>query len=341
MPVQIANPDLTWEKNNNWDLGIDFGFFDNRITGTIDYYNRETKDLLYPQPVSQATGFSSVLSNIGSLRNKGIELSLTGEIIRKRDLKWSVTVTYTNNDNKVTSLISDNVPSANNTRLVIGQPLNTFYLVRWAGINPANGRNQYYAANGTITETYSLNNAVLLKDKSPLVRYFGNINSNLTFKNFDFSLQFYYSGGNYIYNAMYQNNLADGGNASVGLRPQYTEAFNYWKKPGDIASMPNITEATQKQNLASDRFLEKGDYISLRDMMIGYTLPIEAARKIKLNGVRFYVQGTNLFIGTKFRGIPEVGLANRESGTPVQPGVVSLYAYPNTRAITVGVDVKF
>lgn len=341
VPVQIANPDLTWEKNNNWDLGIDFGFFDNRITGTIDYYNRETKDLLYPQPVSQATGFSSVLSNIGSLRNKGIELSLTGEIIRKRDLKWSVTVTYTNNDNKVTSLISDNVPSANNTRLVIGQPLNTFYLVRWAGINPANGRNQYYAANGTITETYSLNNAVLLKDKSPLVRYFGNINSNLTFKNFDFSLQFYYSGGNYIYNAMYQNNLADGGNASVGLRPQYTEAFNYWKKPGDIASMPNITEATQKQNLASDRFLEKGDYISLRDMMIGYTLPIEAARKIKLNGVRFYVQGTNLFIGTKFRGIPEVGLANRESGTPVQPGVVSLYAYPNTRAITVGVDVKF
>ncbi|MDZ4072094.1 MAG: SusC/RagA family TonB-linked outer membrane protein [Sediminibacterium sp.] len=341
VPTQIANPDLTWEKNTNWDIGIDFGLFENRITGTLDYYNRKTNDLLYPQPVSQATGFSSILSNIGSLTNKGIEVSLTGEIIRKKDLKWSVTVAYSNNKNNVNSLISDNVPSSNNTRLVIGQPLNTYYMVRWAGVNPANGRNQYFAVDGSVTETYSLNNAVLLRDKSPLAKYFGNINSNLTYKNFDFSLQFYYSGGNYIYNAMYQNNLADGGNASVGFRPQYTDAGKYWRRPGDNASLPNITEAGQKQNLTTDRFLEKGDYISLRDLMIGYTLPSDLARSLKLAGLRFYVQGTNLFIGTKFRGIPEVGLANRESGTPVQPGVLSLYAYPNTRTITVGVDVKF
>lgn len=340
-PVQIANPDLTWEKNENWDLGIDFGFFNNRITGTVDYYNRQTNDLLYNQPISQATGFSSILSNIGSLNNKGIEVSLTGEVIRKKDLKWSVTVAYTNNQNTISSLISDNVPSANNTRLVIGQPLNTFFMVRHAGINPANGRNQYYRADGTITETYSLNDAVLLRDKSPLARFFGNINSNLTYKSFDFSVQFYYSGGNYIYNAMYQNNLADGGNTSVGFRPQYRDANKYWRKPGDIATMPNLTEASQKQNFTTDRFLEKGDYISLRDLMFGYTLPSQIAKSLKLAGLRFYVQGTNLFIGTKFRGIPEVGVANRESGTPVQPGVLSLYGYPPTRTITVGFDVKF
>ncbi len=341
VPTQIANPDLTWEKNANWDLGIDFGFFNNRITGTVDYYNRQTNDLLYNQPISQATGFSSILSNIGSLNNKGIEVSLTGEVIRKKDLKWSVTVAYTNNQNTVNSLISDNVPSASNTRLVIGQPLNTFFMVRHAGINPANGRNQYYKADGTITETYSLNDAVLLRDKSPLARFFGNINSNLTYKSFDFSVQFYYTGGNYTYNAMYQNNLADGGNTSVGFRPQYRDANNYWRKPGDIAAMPNLTEASQKQNFTTDRFLERADYISLRDLMVGYTLPSQIAKSLKLAGLRFYVQGTNLFLGTKFRGIPEVGIANRESGTPVQPGVLNLYGYPPTRTITVGFDVKF
>jgi TonB-linked SusC/RagA family outer membrane protein len=340
-PAQIANPDLTWEKNNNWDIGLDFGLFNNRITGTVDFYNRTTNDLLYSQPVSQATGFSSVLSNIGSLTNKGYELTLTGEIIRKKNFKWSVTATYTNNDNKVTSLISDNVPSANNTRLVVGEALNTFFMVRWAGINPENGRNQYLAADGSVTETYSLNNAVLLNGKSPLVRYFGSINSNFVFRDFDLSVQFYYSGGNYIYNAMYANNLADGGNASVGLRPQYTDAFNYWRKRGDIAQLPSLTDPTQKQNLTSDRFLEKGDYITLRDLMIGYNMPSELAKSLKLKGLRFYVQGSNLFIGTKFRGLPEVGLANRESGTPIQPGVLSLYAYPNTRVVTVGVDVRF
>jgi hypothetical protein len=127
----------------------------------------------------------------------------------------------------------------------------------------------------------------------------------------------------------------------VGFRPQYTDAFNYWRKRGDIAQMPNLTEASQKQNLTSDRFLEKGDYITLRDLMIGYNMPSEIAKSLKLKGLRFYMQGSNLFIGTKFRGLPEVGLANRESGTPVQPGVLSLYAYPNTRVVTVGVDVRF
>jgi hypothetical protein len=174
-----------------------------------------------------------------------------------------------------------------------------------------------------------------------LARFFGGLNSNLNYKNFDFSVQFYYTGGNYMYNAMYQNNLADGGNASVGFRPQYRDANNYWRKPGDIATMPNLTEASQKQNFTTDRFLERGDYVTLRDLMFGYTLPSQLAKSLKLAGLRFYVQGTNLFIGTKFRGIPEVGTVNRDSGTPVQPGVLNLYGYPPTRTITVGVDVKF
>ncbi len=342
IPAQLANPDLTWEKNKNWDIGIDFGFLNNRITGTIDYYNRVTNDLIFNQPVSLATGFSSVLSNIGSIRNKGYEITLSGDIIRKKDFKWNVTFTYTNNDNQITSLISDNIPSSNNTRFVIGQPQNTFFLVRWAGINPANGKNQYYkASDNSITETYSASDAVLLTGKSPLAKFYGGLSNNLTYKNWDLSFQFYYSGGNYTYNSQYQNNLADGGGTSVGLRPQYTDANNYWRKAGDIAQFPSLTDASQKQNLTTDKYLEKANYITLRDIVFAYNLPIEIARKAKLNGVRFFVQGTNLWLNTKFHGLPEVGILNRENGTPIQPGVQNLYAYPSSKAVTVGLDIRF
>jgi TonB-linked SusC/RagA family outer membrane protein len=340
-PAQIANPDLTWEKNKNWDLGLDFGLFKNRITGTIDYYNRVTDDLLYPKPISYATGFNSITSNIGSLRNSGLELSLSGDVVRNRDLKWNVSVSYSTNQNKVESLLSDNVPSGN-TRLKIGQPLNTFFLVRWAGINPANGKNQYYkASDNSITETYAASDAVLLEGKSPLAKFFGSVNSSLTYKQFDLSLQFYYTGGNYTYNNQYQNNLADGGNTSVGLRPQYTDASDYWKKAGDIVRFPSMTDATQKQNLTSDKYLEKADYITLRDIVVSYNLSESIAKKAHISGVRFYVQGTNLWLNTKFHGLPEIGVSNRENGQPVQPGLNNLYAYPSSKAITVGLDIRF
>ena len=344
IPAQLANPDLTWETNKNWDIGIDFGFLKNRITGTVDYYNKQTNDLLFNQPVSLATGFSTVLSNIGTIVNKGFEITLNGDIIKKKDLIWSVSVNYSTNDNKITSLISDNIPVASPvaTRLAIGQPLNTFFLVRWAGINPANGKNQYYkASDNSITETYSASDAVLLEGKSPLAKFFGSVSSNLTYKNFDFSVQFYYSGGNYTYNSQYQNFLTDGGAAGVINRNQYTAANNYWRKAGDIAFLPSLTDASQKQNLVTDKYLEKANYVTLRDLVVAYNLPTTLAKKAKINGVRFYVQGTNLFVKTKFNGQPEVGNASRDSGAPFQPGLNNLFAYPTSTTVTVGLDIKF
>lgn len=340
VPAQLANPDLTWERNKNWDIGLDFGFLNNRITGTVDYYNRETNDLLFPSPVSLATGFASLLKNIGSLTNKGIEVSISADVISRKNFKWNVSANYTNNKNNVKSLVSDNIPSGS-SRLKVGQPLNTFFYVRWAGINPANGKNQYLKADGTTTETYLASDAVLLEGKSPLPTYFGSVNTSLTYKGFDLSMQFYYTGGNYTYNSQFQNNLADGGGASVGLRPNYTAASNYWRKAGDIAQFPSLTDPTQKTNLVSDRFLEKADYLTLRDVVLSYNFPVEIISKIKLSGIRFYVQGTNLWLNTKFNGLPEVGIANRESGLPIQPGFSNLYGYPSSKAVTVGVDIRF
>ena len=335
-PAQLENAGLTWETNTTYDAGIEFGVLKSRITGSVGYFKRKTGDLLFRIPVSQTSGFSDYLGNVGAVENKGIELELTGNIIRKKDLNWSVSVNYTNVDNKITNLRTDNIDVLFG-KLKIGQPINTFFLVKNAGINPANGKQQWFKADGkTITETFQGTDAVLLDGKSPNVKFFGSVNTNFNYKAFDLSVQLYYSGGNYIYNQVYASNT---GASSIG-DIKLASAANYWKKPGDITEFANVADVSQRIVQTSDKFLEKGDYISLRDLTIGYTMTSDIAQKIKLSGIRFFVQGTNLFIGTKFRGMPEVGQSQRERPDDF-PGSLTLYAYPQARAITVGIDVKF
>ena len=339
IPANLPNPDLTWEKNKNFDIGIEFSFFKRRIFGGIDYFSRTTDDLLFPRNISLTTGFSSVSSNVGSIRNKGIEITLGGDIIRTKDLTWNVTVNYTNTNNKVLSLVSDNIIS-NSTRFKVGESLNTFFLVRHGGVNPANGKNQFIKLDGTLTETYSASDAVLLSGKSPLATYFGGVSTSVRYKEFDLSLQFYYSGGNYIYNNVYATSTANGSRPNVNL---YTAAANTWTKVGDIAEFPNLADPTQRVNNQHDKFLEKGDYLSLRDLVVGYNVSSRVLNKIKMKGLRFFVQGTNLWVNTKFNGIPEVGFPSREqgAGTFTQPGEFNLYGFPPSRIVTVGLDIRF
>ncbi len=338
-PARLDNPDLTWETTDTYDASLQFGFLDDRITGELGYYNKKTNDLLYNVNVSTTTGFTSYLGNIGSVMNKGLEVFLKGEVIRNKDLNWSVSVAYTNNDNKITSLVSDDVPfaaSAGYARLVVGQPINTFYAVKWAGINPANGKNQYYNIDGTITETYSSGQAQLLKGKSSVVKFYGTIGTDLSYKGIDFSARAYYSGGNYIFNIMDQNATSDGESVTDN---QFVSAFDYWKKPGDIVRYANPLDITQNTTYNTDKYLEKGDYVSLRDVTLGYTLNAKIAKYIRAKSLRVYAQGTNLLLITKFRGTPEISESNRERTD--YSGTFNLYGYPPLTAYTFGIDVKF
>lgn len=336
IPLRLENADLTWETNRNWDLGLDFSVLKNRINGTVEYYVRKTENLIYPKNVSFTTGFQSYTANIGNLQNKGYEVSLDGDLIRSKDLKLNLFATYSHNDNKVLKLYSDNVPQTL-SRFKEGEPLYTYFLVRWAGINPSNGKNLFYTANGDLTETYLSSDAVLMKGKSPMVKYFGSFGFNLTYKYIDLSTQFYYSGGNYIMNYVWQVGASEGENLAD---EQFTDAANYWKKPGDIAMYANLNDLSQRVTFDTDKYLEKGDYVSLRDVTIGFTLPANVASKLKLKSVRLFGQGTNLWLATKFRGLPEVGEANGESAV-VSPGLYNLYAQPQLKAYTFGVDVRF
>lgn len=339
-PSAIANPELTWEKNKSYDAGLEIGLFNNRLNAGVDYYNRRTTSLIYDVNLSLTTGFSSYRGNIGGMRNKGVELSLNGDVVRNKDLTVNLFVNYTHNDNKVTDLYSDNVPNTAQGGLSynkIGEPLNVYSLVRWAGVNPETGKNEYYKLDGTKTTTYASSDATILSGKSAQVKYYGSFGTNVSYKGFDLSARFYYSGGNYIMNYMYSILASEGESIS---KNQLTDALNYWKKPGDIAPMANLADKTQWATYDTDKYLEKGDYVSLRDITIAYNLSSELASKIKLKGLRVFAQGTNLWTATKFRGIPELGESNREQTTLTIPGQTTLFSYPQFRAITVGVNVK-
>jgi TonB-linked SusC/RagA family outer membrane protein len=334
-PSRLPNPNLTWETSMQYDGSVTFGLLNNRLVGDLGYYRKETSDLLYDVNVSTTTGFSTYKGNIGSMRNSGIEASLTGTLIRNKDINWTVSGSYSSVNNKVTELYSDNVPNGYG-RFVVGETLNTYYLVKWAGINPANGKNQFYNIDGSVTEEYSSGQAQLLKGKSPIAKFFGTIGTDFRYKDFDFSARLYYTGGNYILNVMDQVGASDGENVNNN---QYTEAFDYWKKPGDVVRYANPLDPTQNVTYDTDKYLEKGDYISLRDVTIGYNVPVKFTKYIKSKGIRLFVQGTNLAMLTKFRGIPEVGESNRERSDFA--GTFNLYGYPPLKSYTFGVDVRF
>ena len=338
-PFSLPNPALTWETNKTLDIGAELGFFNNRITAGFDYFDRTTDDLLYTVNVSSTTGFSSYFGNIGNVRNKGYEITIGADVIRAKDFNWNLSFNYTDVDNEITKLFSDDVPAGSNGRLKVGYPINNYFMVRSAGINPANGKRQYLTKDGKVTETYAASDAVMLDGKSPNVKFFGSLNSSFTYKGFDLNTQFYYSGGNYIYNFTYARGAY--GNAFFNTQ-LFTEAFNYWKKPGDNVPFPSITDATQNTFNTTDQWLQKGDYIMLRDLTMGYTANISSKGfigKLKLKSVRLFVQGTNLWFSTKFKGMPEVGQANRE--TNAYPGSTSTFPYPQTKSFTTGIDIRF
>jgi len=337
VPSTLANPNLTWETSLAKDLGITYGFLDSRLTGEIDYYDRTNKNLLYPVNVSATTGFSSYTGNVGAVRNKGVELAASYDIVRSKGLKWTVNASYSHNDNSVTQLYSNNANgvSANGlSKLVVGEPINVFYMVKDLGVNPADGKEVYANINGTTTETYSGSQSQVISGESALVKYFGSFGTTVTYKGIDFSTSFYYSGGNYIYNVPYQ----DATNAGDYTQNLFTSAENYWKKPGDVTEFPNALDPSQQVEYTTTKFLEKGDYLELRDATLGYTFKKEWTKRAHINNLRFFAQGTNLYVWTKFHGNPEVSEAGE---TTSFSGSLYQYGYPPIRSYTFGVDVRF
>ncbi|NMM49345.1 SusC/RagA family TonB-linked outer membrane protein [Marinigracilibium pacificum] len=340
-PGQLENPNLQWEENFNYSVGIDFGLWNNRLSGSFDYYNRDTYNLLFPRPLSQTVGFTSRTENVGKIKNSGIELELNAIVVDQGDFKFNIFGSYSTVKNEVLELDNggEDIIDGNSgiSLLREGLTANTYYLVRYAGVDPDNGDALYYDINGEITNVHSYDDAVALEGKSPLPTYFGNFGFNSSWKGLSLNVNFFYQGGNYIYN--YQNEavlMSDGSNYNINQRK---DALNYWKNPGDTGVLPRPDANNDIYD--SDRYLQKGDFIRLRNVTLAYSLPKSLIEKAKLSNVEFYVQGTNLLtINPHFTGDPEVGRGSDESNLTTL-GEFTLFTYPNTRGYTAGVNVTF
>lgn len=354
VPANFGDPTLSWEQNFNYGVGVEFGLFNNRLRGLVDYYNRTTSDLLLSEQLPLSTGGNNVLGNLGEMVNKGFEFELAGDVIRNQKLRWTISANLNLYDNEVTKLVNEDDPTTQDVNesdlftgsnyysiLRVGEEVNTFYVTRYAGVNPANGEALYYDVDGNITNNAS-GNEVVLSGKSPFAELDGSISTNFQYEGFDLSANFYYKVGNYTYNIVESNLLSDGASADDNQR---LDAFNYWRNPGDVNVLPNpIAGANQfDPSQTSDRFLQKADYIRLRSLQLGYTLPNRFTETMALKSLRLYVAGSNLWTyAPYFKGDPEVGIGSGETQNgSVVPGEFNLYSYPTTSSIAVGVDIQF
>jgi TonB-linked SusC/RagA family outer membrane protein len=337
IPLQVANPDLTWEKNFNYDFGVDVGAFKNRLTATVEYFSRKTSGLLADVPKSLTTGIASRIENVGEMKNHGIEATVGYDVIRNKNVTWNVTGMVTYQKNEITKLYNgtDELFVGYYTKYKVGLPQNVFFLNRWAGVDEQTGVPLYYDKAGKVTKTFSSDDAVEIGRKSPDPTYYGSLSNSVSYRNFALNAELYYSIGGYTYNQVWADLVSDGAGY---YQNQAKEALNYWKNPGDKAPNPNPIAANYTVQ-STDRFLESANFLRLRNVSLSYTTPIQI-KTFKLQGIRVYVQGQNLVTLTKFHGDPEVGIGSTEQ-TYNRPGEYTLYTYPQTKAITFGVDVNF
>lgn len=331
IPSSPANPDLSWEKNKSLNVGIDFGFV-NRVTGSIDFYTRKTTDMLLSKSQSSTTGFNSVLSNIGSMRNTGVEFQVDVNVLENKDWNWNVGFNLSHNKTKILELAGEDFLSYSGDgrlRHVVGKSMYTFYLRDYYGVNPANGEALWVTEDGKLSN--NMNDARWHYCGSPEPKLTGGINTTLSWKNFTLSAVGEFKLGGKVYiGAEYSYLISDGAQMT---KNQMTSALNYWKKPGDTNCNPKpiAGNTTNSNYMGSDRWLENGDYFRIKDITLSYSLPKSLLDKAGIAGVRIYGSGMNLYT---FHDVnfwdPERGIDGLGYGV-----------YPVTKTAVIGVDVTF
>ena len=334
-PSQIPNPDLEWEKTAQIDAGIDFGFFDNRLSGEIDYYVKNTTDLLLGVPVPGTSGFRTQTQNVGEIQNKGVEVVLnTNNLVGA--FKWNTSLNVALNKNKVVALAEgQDIINPDINVVKVGEPIGVFYGAEYAGVDPANGDALWYVnAEGRERETTSdFNEAEFVVLGSPIPDMIAGVTNTFTFKGF--SLDFTFQGvfGNEIHNSAGRYMSCN----ACWFDNQTRDQMRYWDKPGDITDIPEprLGYSNGDQDRSS-RYITDGSYVRLRTLNFGYEFPL---RKAGLSRLRLYLLGQNLLTFTKYEGWdPEVSsddfVDNIASG-------IDFYAAPQPKTITFGLNIGF
>lgn len=326
-PSQRGNESLTWEKVWTTNVGLRLGFL-NRVNFTAEFYNKLTTNMLMAVPDSYANGgYGYYWDNVGAMVNRGLELSFDAEVLRLKDFSWSIFANVSYNKNKLTELYNgvDSYVDSNVRTLTVGETINNFYLVRYAGVNPANGDALWYTKDGEITNEYSEDDRVLIEGKSYEAPWQGGFGTNVSWKGFSVSAQFSWMADRWLYNN--DRYMSE----SNGLYTTYNQSkrllYDRWKQPGDVTDIPRHGVTPQ----ADTRFLEDASFLRLKNLMLSYTFPKDWMERTRFfDSARIFAQGQNLLTFTKFSGVdPEVS------------SNIYRAQYPATRQFTFGVELNF
>jgi TonB-linked SusC/RagA family outer membrane protein len=332
-PKQIENTNLRWESAKTTNIGVDLGLF-NRISGTIEYYWRNTNDLLLNEEISQTSGQSSILVNSGEILNKGLEVALSS-INFNGNFKWTTDLNFTLPSSEIISL-GKGMEEMNNgsfQKRRVGGKYTEWNLFQYAGVNPDNGMAWWYDENGEKTENYG--EAARDYCGSPEPEIYGSLTNTLSFKGIELSFMFYGVTGNEVMfseRVYREHDGSDVGTRSSGPVTAYV-ANNYWKTPGQVTDVPKpiAYNDTQSNEWVSSRWLEDGSYLRLKTLRLGYTIPKNWIQKAHIQNANIYFQATNLMTWSNVSGLdPEVGING-----------YSYNAVPNPRTFIFGVNLDF
>ena len=318
----LKKEDLSWETRTTLNFGIEFAMFESRLNGSVEVYDSKTKGLYLNRQLSSTNGVTSILTNLGKLQNRGIEVALSYDVLKNKDWTININGNWTFNESKMLELDGNDEIVDGISINRIGERANSVYLVRYAGVDPDNGDALYYKADGkTITSVYDPSDAVIVGSFDP--KGFGGFGASVRYKELELSALFTYQYGFDIYNQA----RVDVENPQYWFSNLSRDVLREWQNPGDVTDIPSPFNDFQS---STTRFLEKGDFLRLRNVMLSYNLPRNWVNKIKLNNARLFVQGQNLHTWFSFKGYdPEVFT-----------GILQGAVYPALKTVTAGISIS-
>lgn len=334
-PIQAGNPLLTWESVDQIDLGLEYGFFNNRISGEIDYYIKESDGLLFNVPLPGTSGLPGIQRNIGLMENRGVEFVLNTKNFQKRDFTWSTSFNVALNENEVKRLPNNGADIVSGSNILReGEPISAFYLREYAGVDPENGDALYYInAEGGGRETTNVpNEANRIVAGQPFPEWIAGLTNSFYFKGFDLNFTFQGEWGRSIYNGggIYQSANAD------YFDNQTRDQLRRWQQPGDITDVPEARLFGANGTASSTRYLDEADFIRLRNLNLGYSLPKTMVEEMGLSMFRVYFSGLNLLTITDYDNYDPESVSDAGQGAGV-----AFYSAPAAATYSVGVNIKF
>jgi hypothetical protein len=339
----LGNANLKWETIENFDVALEFSMFDNFLDGSIEYYKRNSTELLYDIPLAPSVGLNVQPGNVGDMFNSGWELSLTGHLYRDKDFRWDVTLQASTFKNEITSIPTPFINGSK--RWAEGRSRFDFFLLKTAGVDPANGDQLFYkyeldavtgesvpvldASGNTETTNDWTDTERAYTGESSIPDLLGSISNSLSYKGISLNFLVTYGIGGSILDNGYSS-MMHSGNYGRSVHP---DLLNAWKKPGDITEVPRLENGNPNLvRTASDRFLTDASFWALRNVNIGYSVNKNTLDKLGIDNLNLSLTGENLFLKSKRDGLdPQYNLSGTPSGNDFNPAKI----------ISLGLNVSF